>query len=259
MSDHVHDVAVVGVDGADRRLVKTGLGDIAVVSDVDLTDAAFDEVTHTWMLPSCRARVIVTDQIRCGRDDLAPYLGVAVHGAPNYFMVTGARDVAGAKVDYIAQCLGLMRTTGSSRIEVLYSTQRMFCMRGADRADRADAPYWRRMAKAVPTSFDLSSHVGVVDEVYDGPAILRTGEDERQVRVRLSGRVDPIDGRYHWQGTIFGTLPDGTRPQPVTVTIGEKSAPGRITERTQQGGYSVAGVGAPPYALDDVEVVVPLR
>ncbi|MDX1885136.1 DUF4873 domain-containing protein [Mycolicibacterium sp. 120270] len=250
----VHDVAVVGVERAEHRL-----GDIAVLHDVDLTDAVFDEATHTWMLPTARARILVTDQIRSGRDDLAPYLGVAVHGAPNYFMVTGADDVAEAQLDYIAECLRLMRRTGSTRIEVLYSTQRMFCMRGPEKADRADPPYWARMVKAVPTSFDLSSHVGVYDEVYDGLATVRIGEDERSVRVRLSGRLDPIDGRYHWQGTIFGVLPDAATSSAVTVTIGEQSAQGRISERTQQGGCSVAGAGTPPYELDDVEVVVPLR
>ena len=81
------------------------------------------------------------------------------------------------------------------------------------------------------------------------------------MRVRLSGRLDPIDGRYHWQGTVFDALPDIvlTRSQPVALTIGERTAECRITERTPQGSYSVVGVGAPPYALDDVEVVVPSR
>ena len=254
----VHDVAVVGVERAEHRFAAARLGDIAVL-DIDLTDAAFDEAPHTWVLPTARARIVVADQIRSGRDNLAPYLGVAVHGAPNYFMVTGADEVAEAQLDYIAECLRLMRRTGSTRIEVLYSTQRMFCMRGPEKADRADPPYWARMVKAVPRSFDLSSPVGVVDDVYDGPATLRVGGDERSVRVRLSGRLDPIDGRYHWQGTIFDALPDGVTSRAVTVTIGEQSAQGRITERTQQGGYSVAGVGTPPYALDEVEVVVPLR
>jgi hypothetical protein len=114
------------------------------------------------------------------------------------------------------------------------------------------------MSKAAPTAFDMSSHIGVVDEVYDGPAMLCVGDDEQQVRVRLSGRLDPIDGRYHWQGTILDASTD-LRPGPVTVTIGEQTAACRITERTQQGGYSVAGIGMPPYALGDVEVVVPLR
>ena len=132
-------------------------------------------------------------------------------------------------------------------------------LRAAGNTDRADASFWQRMAKAVPTAFDLSSHIGVADEVYDGPATLRVGDDEHHVRVRLSGRLDPIDGRYHWQGTVLDALPEGTRPQAVTLTIGENTVECRITERTQQGGYSVAGVGMPPYALDDVEVVVPLR
>ena len=72
--------------------------------DIDLTDAAFDEATHTWVLPTARARIVVADQIRSGRDNLAPYLGVAVHGAPNYFMVTGAgRDTTAPAVRRIAK------------------------------------------------------------------------------------------------------------------------------------------------------------
>ena len=117
------------------------------------------------------------------------------------------------------------------------------------------------MRKLAPSAFDLSSHIGIDDDLYDGAATIRIGDDEHQVRVRLSGRLDPIDGRYHWQGTVFDELPDEVlkQSQPVTLTIGERSAECRITERTPQGSYSVVGVGAPPYALDDVEVVVPSR
>jgi hypothetical protein len=258
MTEGCYDVAVVGVAGAHQQLAAAGITGIAVLDGIDLGDCMFDESTHTWALPSCRARVIVTDQIRSGRDGLAPYLGVAVHGAPNYFMVDGDTSTAGARLDYIAGCLGMMRRSDSTRIEVLYSTQRMFHMRDAGKADRNDRSYWQKMIKAAPAAFDVSSHIGVVDEVYDGRAMLRVGDDEQQVRVRLSGRLDPIDGRYHWQGTILDALTD-LRPGPVTVTIGEQTAACRITERTQQGGYSVAGVGMPPYALGDVEVVVPLR
>ena len=50
-----------------------------------------------------------------------------------------------------------------------------------------------------------------VSDVYDGSATIRIGEDERLVRVRLSGHFDPIDGRYHWQGTVFDTLPEGAK------------------------------------------------
>jgi hypothetical protein len=256
-----HDVVVVGVDRAEKRLTKAGITGIAVIAADELDGASFDEATHTWTLSTCRARVVVTNQTRSGRGDLAPYLGVAVHGVPNYFMVTGVDAVADARLDYIAECLRLMHRTGSTRIEVLFSTQRTFTLRGADKSDRADASYWRRMAKAAPSAFDMSSDVGVVDEIYDGAATLLLGDDERRVRVRLSGRLDPVDGRYHWQGTVFDELSAEvlTGSKPVTLTIGDRSAQCRVTERTPQGRYSVVGVGTPPYALDDVEVVVPSR
>ncbi len=94
-----------------------------------------------------------------------------------------------------------------------------------------------------------------MSDLYDGPATVRIGDDERTVRVRLAGHVDPIDGRYHWQGRVFDELPGDTRlPQQITVAIDEQQAPARIVERPPQGGYSVAGVGAPPFALEAVEV-----
>jgi Domain of unknown function (DUF4873) len=259
MTEVLYDVAVVGVERAQGRLADAGITNVAVLDDCDLSGSEFDESTHTWRLPTCRARVVVTNQTRCGRENLTPYLGVAVHGAPNYFMITGDEVIADARLDYIADCLKLMQRTDSTRIEVLFSTQRIAAMRNENKPDRADASYWERMRQMAPTAFDVSSHIGIMDDLYDGAATLRLGDEKRQVRVRLSGHLDPIDGRYHWQGTVFDALPDGmlTNPRPVTVTIGDRSAEARITERTPQGRYSVAGVGAPPYALDDVEVVVP--
>jgi hypothetical protein len=94
-----------------------------------------------------------------------------------------------------------------------------------------------------------------VSDIYDGLATVRIGEDEHMVRVRLAGHVDPIDGRYHWQGTVFDELPTDVRlPQQITVTVGDHHAQARIVERPPQGNYSVAAVGAPPFALDDLEV-----
>ncbi len=56
-----------------------------------------------------------------------------------------------------------------------------------------------------------------MSDIYDGPATVRIGDDERTVRVRLAGHVDPIDGRYHWQGTVFDELPGGVKlPQQIT-------------------------------------------
>ncbi len=257
MTEHHYEVAVVGVDRAEPRLIDAGFTDVAVLDDVDLSDSVFDEATHLWKLPTCRARIVITDQIRCGRENIAPYLGVAVHGVPNYFMVTGTDGAADARLGYIVKCLDLTRSTGSTRIEVLFSTQRLDAIRRS--SDTADATGWAE--RPAPTAFDLCSHVGVADEVYDEPATIVVGDDERRARVRLSGRLDPIDGRYHWQGTIFDATLDEvlTRPRTVTLAIGERSAECRITERTPQGRFSVAGVGAPPYGLDEVEVVVPSR
>jgi hypothetical protein len=97
-----------------------------------------------------------------------------------------------------------------------------------------------------------------VSDIYDGPATIRNEDAERSVRVRLSGHLDPIDGRYHWQGTVFEALPDDAKlPQQVKLSVGANTAEARITERTPQGGYSVAGVGTPPFTLDDLEVDVP--
>jgi hypothetical protein len=99
-----------------------------------------------------------------------------------------------------------------------------------------------------------------MSDIYDGPATIHDGDDERTVRVRLSGHLEPIDGRYHWQGTVFESLPDDPKlPQQVILAVGKNRAEARITERTPQGGYSVAGVGVPPFALDDLDVDVPVR
>ncbi len=95
-----------------------------------------------------------------------------------------------------------------------------------------------------------------MSDLYDGPATVSIGDVERVVRVRLCGHLDPIDGRYHWQGTVFDTLPgDSKLPRPVTLSVGENSVEARITERPPQGGYSVAGVGSPPFPLEELSGV----
>ena len=229
--------------------------------------SGFDESTHTWTFRSPsgeerRARVLVATDGSApagGRPDvlsLEPYLGVAVHGLPNYFLITSS-DVAAQK-SYIAKCLQVMADTGASRIEVRFSSQRYFTER--KRSGKSRQINWRRVAKYIRSSFELSSLVAVEDEVYDGRATVHIGDDGRDVRIRLTGHFDPLDGQYHWQGTILAQLPGADKlPQPATVTIGNRAAAARITERTSQGGYSVAGVGTPPFALDAVEVAVPAR
>jgi uncharacterized protein DUF4873 len=178
-------------------------------------------------------------------DGMEPYLGVAVHGFPNYFLLGGPDFEAAAR--YIVECLQLMN--GHTRIEVRRSSQQVFNERV-----HLHGPSPRLAASA----FDLASSIGVHDDIYDGPATLTVAEVGRQVRVRLTGHVDPIDGQYHWQGTIFDQLPaDLTRARTVTLAVGDHSASAGITEATPQGTHSIAGVGAPPFALADVELAVP--
>ena len=103
-----------------------------------------------------------------------------------------------------------------------------------------------------PGRSDAGSEEGVTEEVFDGLAILDTGDGDRRVNVRLAGHLDPIDGRYHWQGTILDA-PSAVAPGPVRLTIGTRTVDARITERTSQGTHSIAGVGEPPFELDGAD------
>lgn len=91
---------------------------------------------------------------------------------------------------------------------------------------------------------------GVSDGVYDGPATVQIDGANHDVHVRLTGRLDPVDGRYHWQGTILDDLPGVKLGQSAVVAIDDRTAEARITERTPWGRYAVVGIGSPPYALD---------
>jgi len=175
-------------------------------------------------------------------DGMEPFCGVAVHGLPNYFFITGPDPDAQAR--YIVECLKLMKRTGSSRIEVRASSQQVFNERAQLQA--AGPP-------PVASAFDLSATAPAHADTYDGAATLEIAGNRHPVRVRLTGHLNPIDGRYHWQGTVFGS-PSGDdvkQARTATLTVGQRSAPARIVERTPWGTHSVAGVGVPPYALSD--------
>jgi cation diffusion facilitator CzcD-associated flavoprotein CzcO len=177
-------------------------------------------------------------------DGMEPYFGVALHGLPNYFFVNGP-DVD-AQASYVAKCVSLMEQTAGTRIEVRRSSQQVF----NERSNVSAAQPHR-----VVSAFDLSSSARGDDETYDGAATLTIAGIEHPVRVRLAGHLDPIDGHYHWQGTVFGSssrpLPDEALKQArtATLTVGARSAPARVIEQTPWGTHTVAGVGAPPYAL----------
>lgn len=228
----------------------------------DMDTAEFDEATHTWTVAGRRARVVISidGALPAERaDELAPYLGVAVHGVPNFFLLTGP-DTAAQK-GYIAKCLDYMSRTDSTRIEVRSGTQSYFNARSSSRPHRR-GHYWRRVGRRIPSAFEVSAQAddghGSDAGVYDGPATVRVDDRSYDTQARLTGRLDPIDGHYHWQGTIVDTGFEVKLPRDVTIVVGERQAPARLTERTPWARYSVAGVGAPPFALAEIEVEVPL-
>jgi hypothetical protein len=110
---------------------------------------------------------------------------------------------------------------------------------------------WRR-SHFLPKTIGVAEPGADVDgpvKFYDGAANLRVADDDHAVRVRLTGRVDPIDGKYHWRGMVFGALPDDVLKRPeALLTANGRTAAARLTELTPQGGYSVTGVGSPPFA-----------
>ena len=217
-----------GVDhGADAIVYGTGYAVPNGMPDTTLIGAGGLSARRAWV------------------DGTEPYFGVALHGFPNYFFVGGPEDLVSAQARYVAECVGLMERTASSRIEVRRSSHRVFNERVYVRP---------ALPQRAVSAFDLSASAPEQDATYDGAATLTIAGAEHPVRVRLAGRLDPIDGRYHWQGTVFGSaarpLSDEALKQArtATLTVGEHSAPARIVERTPWGTHTVAGVGAPPYA-----------
>jgi cation diffusion facilitator CzcD-associated flavoprotein CzcO len=208
------DYDVDAIIYASASEIVDGLGDDALVGSRGLT------IQQAWS------------------EDATAYLGVAVHGFPNYFMVLGPDSPVGdgetvidAQVRYILECLQWMRRRGSTRIGVRRSAQRQFTERARVKPPRS--------------AFEVSSY-DVDHEIYDGPATLTAGAGSHAVRARLTGHVDPIDGKYHWQGMLFGAE-FGTGPGPVHLAIDSHTTAARITEQTPWGSYSIAGVGAPPF------------
>lgn len=86
---------------------------------------------------------------------------------------------------------------------------------------------------------------------YHGPAQVAG----TAVRVHLTGRWEPVDGRYHWGGRIepaeqvAGLLRSGRRD--VELRIAGRVSPARLAEVDPWGGIRVTGVGPPPWPSDE--------
>ncbi|MGK5740406.1 DUF4873 domain-containing protein [Micromonospora sp. URMC 103] len=82
---------------------------------------------------------------------------------------------------------------------------------------------------------------------YHGPADVAG----HPVRVHLTGRLEPVDGRFHWSGRVepdphvAGLLRAGRRD--VELRIAQRVTAARLAEVDPWGGVRVTGVGAPPW------------
>jgi hypothetical protein len=226
--DEVTAVGIRTADGvhhdAEAIVYGTGFAVRAGLPDDSLVGACGVSIRQAWV------------------DGAEPYLGVALHGFPNYFTVSGPDF--GAAMRYVVECVQLMGR--HTRIEVRRSAQSVFNERV-----HLDKPSRQLAASA----FDISSFGDADEDTYAGPATLTAADTCEQVRVLLAGHIEPIDGQYHWQGTVFDRLPvELVRARTMTLTVGEHSAPARITEETPQGTHSIAGTGAPPFPLHAIQL-----
>lgn len=215
-------VIVIG----DIPLPHLGVGDCTVLPGI--SDARFDGPTETWTVTApdgrCVRAALVVDT-RPSRDR-----SLAVHGTPNYFRIPGP-DVA-RQVRYVAWCLRLAERVGAGRIEA-----------------KATIKLRRWRPQSLATRFYLTGSDPGPDDLYDGPATIAVAGHGVESRVRLIGHLDPIDGQYHWQGTVFDPLAVAVsgRSADLTLTVADRSGAARVVERTPWGTTMIAGVGDPPF------------
>lgn len=206
------------------ELLKFGRDDCTVVPDAVANH--FDSGTETWTVETADGTVATASVVVDARPSDNPV--VACHGVPNYFRLPGP-DV-GRQSRYVTRCLGLLERSGATRIEA-----------------KGKVVLRSRCPQSVASRFYLSGRKPAPDDVYDGPAGIAWGQGESVGRARLTGHLDAVDGRYHWQGTFFGKLPDGVRGRKVTLTANERSVSARVVEQTPWGTHMVTGVGVPPF------------
>jgi hypothetical protein len=83
--------------------------------------------------------------------------------------------------------------------------------------------------------------------VYAGPASLVVGDERHPVRIRLTGYLNPFDGRYHWQGTVHDAPSEVNAGRAVVLCVGDRDATARLVERTPGGHLMISGTGRPPF------------
>jgi hypothetical protein len=88
-------------------------------------------------------------------------------------------------------------------------------------------------------------------DAYTGPAVLRIGDREFDVRTELRGHFEPIDGRYHWYGRLarHDALAEAIPAARAsgTLTTPEGTASCELSEPDPWLRYRVTGISTPPF------------
>lgn len=194
----------------------------------DRATANFDAATETWTVSTSDGTIATAAVVVDTRPSPTPV--IAAHGVPNYFRIPGP-DVR-RQARYVTRCLRLVERSGAARVEAKGS----IALR-----------HWRPCR--VESRFYLTGSQPAAEDLYDGPATITADGESFTSRVRLVGHLDAIDGRYHWQGMVFGALRDSARRRSggLALAIADRTASARLVEQTPWGTYTIAGVGEPPF------------
>ena len=91
-----------------------------------------------------------------------------------------------------------------------------------------------------------------MSDSFRGVATVRLGDRPFSLTLRLSGRFEPVDGRYRWAGRaepddeFLAAFRSGIRDATVLISEGT-AVPARLGEPDPWGGLRVSGVGTPPW------------
>ncbi|KXP01435.1 DUF4873 domain-containing protein [Tsukamurella pseudospumae] len=189
-------------------------------------------------VPALDPRVIAPTTVGPADAERA-YLGMLVDGVPNLVLTDGSK----VQLETLLAWLRWMYTEAATRILARPPVTARWIQRGRRVPSRPDRD-----------AVDLSNDHVRDEGVYTGSAVFRSGDYEAVSPVRLAGHLEPLDGNYHWYGTVddleigaaLKKMPRGS----VTVAVGGgEGAPAMVTDKTVWGTYRLVGVGAPPYPL----------
>jgi hypothetical protein len=257
------DIAVVGSAATDLVEALRAVSATGMVALGSADTAVFDGASDRWLIGDLAARVLIDTTatpagIRVGLlgDDDArarfgahPYLGVARHGFPNHFTVTG--DDA---TRYVVACLNALWARGCTRVEVKPHVQGQYS-RHVDAGIAQPRRNARRTPDLAEYEFTTARDRDEDDEDYRGPAVLIAADGtEVDVQVHLLALYQPVDNMVRWSGRIQPS-PDLARlhrgvNQPVQIRIdGLPPVPAILVDHDPWGGSHIVGEGDSPYPL----------